>query len=262
MAPWVEGKCEPHFLSPSPTFRYPRPPTLVSTAALLTFLPVSSSPPPSTLSPPAQGWSIALHALSRGNAEVSGIVMDALSKECGMLGLISAVPFSIATRIKFHNQTDDSPGGLFGGGGGGGARPTSAWVGGGDKGDKSARPRTAVARTASMAPAADKSTRRASLAFLGGKDDDGQLLPDMRQGSNLRDVLVQKSKASFSQQLKKVAVEMVTEARDQDHMALIQNNAVALSLNSKSSECVQVGPHGRDGRELDGAGCGRPANTV
>ncbi|GIL71256.1 hypothetical protein Vretifemale_1855, partial [Volvox reticuliferus] len=52
----------------------------------------------------AQGWSIALHALSRGNAEVSGIVMDALSNDCGVLGLISAVPFSIATRIKFHNQ--------------------------------------------------------------------------------------------------------------------------------------------------------------
>lgn len=58
----------------------------------------------------------------------------------------------------------------------------------------------------------------------------------MRQGSNLGDVMVQKSKMSFSQQLKKVAVEMVTENRDQDHMALIQNNAVALGLKSRSSE--------------------------
>ncbi|PNW77392.1 hypothetical protein CHLRE_10g434600v5 [Chlamydomonas reinhardtii] len=185
----------------------------------------------------AQGWSIALHALSRGNAEVSNLILDSLSNDCGILGLISAVPFAIATRVKIHQE---ETGGLFGGGGGDkAARPTSAWGGGGER-SGGARPRTALG-TGSMADG-NKSARRASLAFLGGgKDDDGQLLgPDMRQNSNLRDVLVQKSKASFSQNLKKVAVEMVTEARDHDQMALIQNNAVALALNSKSSECVQA----------------------
>ncbi|KAG2498331.1 hypothetical protein HYH03_003591 [Edaphochlamys debaryana] len=184
----------------------------------------------------AQGWSIVLHSLSRGNAEVSNMVIDALIKEAGMLGLISAVPYAVATRVKFHNQTDGEVGGLIGGGGGPGERPKSAWQSGG----ASQRPRTAVNSAANLD--GNKSRGRGSLGGLLGKsDDDGQLLgPDMRQGSNLRNVLVEKSKASFSQQLKKVAVEMVTEARDQDHMALIQNNAVALSLNSKSSECVQA----------------------
>ncbi|GFR45654.1 hypothetical protein Agub_g7065 [Astrephomene gubernaculifera] len=197
----------------------------------------------------AQGWSIALHALSRGNAEVSAIIMDSLANDCGILGLISAVPFSIQTRIKFHNQTEE-PRGLFGGGGGEGGpaqRPTSAWVSAAAKGegDKSMRPRTAMRSGPSMGgglmPEGQKSQRRKSLVLKSSDDDNGTLLGnDMRQGSNLRDVLVQKSRASFSQQLKKVAVEMITETRDQDHMALIHNNAVALALNSKSSECVQA----------------------
>jgi hypothetical protein len=41
-------------------------------------------------------------------------------------------------------------------------------------------------------------------------------------------------------QIKKVAVELFVEKRDMDHMELIMNNALALALNSKSSECVQV----------------------
>ena len=45
---------------------------------------------------------------------------------------------------------------------------------------------------------------------------------------------------SFSQQIKRVAVELFTEKRRADHMDLILNNALALALNSKSSECVQV----------------------
>ena len=49
---------------------------------------------------------------------------------------------------------------------------------------------------------------------------------------------------SFSQQVKKVAVELFTEKRAVDHMDLILNNALALALNSKSSECVQVGAGG------------------
>ncbi|KXZ51579.1 hypothetical protein GPECTOR_12g542 [Gonium pectorale] len=192
------------------------------------------------------GWSIALHALSRGNAEVSGIILDSLQNESGLLGLISAVPFSIQTRVKFHNQTTGDDGGMYGGNLGVGlgeksARPTSAWASGDRSvrgGDKSARPRTAML---TGGPEGNKSMRRASLAIFANKEDDGQLLgTDMRANSGLRETLVQKSKASFSQQLKKVAVEMVTETRDQDHMALIQNNAVALSLNSKSSECVQA----------------------
>lgn len=187
----------------------------------------------------AQGWSIVLHALSRGNAEVSNMILDALNNDCGILGLISAVPFSVQTRIKFHqNFQQDEGGGGLGGVGGNSMRPQSAWASG--DGHRSARASTARPRT-SMALDGNKS-RRASLAFLGGnKDDDGQLLgSDMRQGSGLRDVLVQQSQKSFSQQLKKVAVEMVTEKRDADHLALIMNNAVALSLNSKSSECVQA----------------------
>ncbi len=187
----------------------------------------------------AQGWSIVLHALSRGNAEVSNMILDALNNDCGILGLISAVPFSVQTRIKFHQNFQQEEGGPgLGGVGGSSMRPQSAWASG--DGHRSARGSTARPRT-SMALDGNKS-RRASLAFLGGnKDDDGQLLgSDMRQGSGLRDVLVQQSQKSFSQQLKKVAVEMVTEKRDADHLALIMNNAVALSLNSKSSECVQA----------------------
>lgn len=53
-------------------------------------------------------------------------------------------------------------------------------------------------------------------------------------------MLVEKSVKSFSQQIKKVAVELFTEKREVDHMELIMNNALALALNSKSSECVQV----------------------
>ncbi len=49
---------------------------------------------------PAQGWSICHHTLSRGNAEVSHILLDSLQKECGVVGLIAAVPFSMATRVK------------------------------------------------------------------------------------------------------------------------------------------------------------------
>jgi hypothetical protein len=46
---------------------------------------------------------------------------------------------------------------------------------------------------------------------------------------------------SFSQQAaKKVAVELFIEKRTVDHTELILNNALALALNSKSSECVQV----------------------
>jgi hypothetical protein len=41
-------------------------------------------------------------------------------------------------------------------------------------------------------------------------------------------------------QVKKVAVELFTEKRESDHMELIMNNALALALNSRSSECVQV----------------------
>ena len=37
-----------------------------------------------------------------------------------------------------------------------------------------------------------------------------------------------------------MAVELFTEKRRADHMDLILNNALALALNSKSSECVQV----------------------
>lgn len=75
----------------------------------------------------------------------------------------------------------------------------------------------------------------------GGGGDGGQLLaPDMRQASNLRGVLVQRSVKSFSQNLKKVAVELFAERVETDHMLLIHNNALALALNSRSSECVQV----------------------
>lgn len=81
----------------------------------------------------------------------------------------------------------------------------------------------------------------ANLAGLGAGKGTGQLLgPDMRQSSNLRDVLVQRSVKSFSQSLKKVAVELFTERLDADHLMLIHNNALALALNSHSSECVQV----------------------
>jgi hypothetical protein len=40
--------------------------------------------------------------------------------------------------------------------------------------------------------------------------------------------------------VKKVAVELFTEKLEVDHLDLIMNNALALALNSKSSECVQV----------------------
>lgn len=40
--------------------------------------------------------------------------------------------------------------------------------------------------------------------------------------------------------VRKVAVELLSEKREIDHMDLIMNNALALALNSKSSECVQV----------------------
>lgn len=45
---------------------------------------------------------------------------------------------------------------------------------------------------------------------------------------------------SFTQAVKRVAVELFTEKRDLDHMELIMNNCLALALNSRSSECVQV----------------------
>lgn len=69
---------------------------------------------------------------------------------------------------------------------------------------------------------------------MGSDDGDGE--------SRLGDFesMVQKSGKSITQAVKKVAVELFTEKRDLDHLELIMNNALALALNSRSSECVQV----------------------
>ncbi|MEW5316534.1 MAG: hypothetical protein WDW38_007902 [Sanguina aurantia] len=53
----------------------------------------------------ARGWSLLLHAVSRGNAAVASMIFDVLEPgSANQVGAISAVPFSIQTRVKFHNQ--------------------------------------------------------------------------------------------------------------------------------------------------------------
>ncbi len=54
----------------------------------------------------AQGWSLINHMVSKGNAMVSTIVMES-APNVGSLGLISAVPFSITTRVQFHGAGED-----------------------------------------------------------------------------------------------------------------------------------------------------------
>lgn len=48
----------------------------------------------------AQGWSLVSHAVAKGNATVATIVLESASPGCASLGLISAVPFSITTRVQ------------------------------------------------------------------------------------------------------------------------------------------------------------------
>ena len=60
--------------------------------------------------------------------------------------------------------------------------------------------------------------------------------------------------AQVMQVTKKVAVELFTEKREVDHMDLIMNNALALALNSKSSECVQVVLDATANNKVSGAG--------
>ena len=52
----------------------------------------------------ATGWSLVLHAVNRGNAEVTAVVLDCMASDTANLGLISAVPFAIQTRVKIHTN--------------------------------------------------------------------------------------------------------------------------------------------------------------
>ncbi len=187
--------------------------------------------------------------VAKGNAMVSTIVMESVHENVGILGLISAVPFSITTRVQFH--------GTAGGGGDDGADADPLGQSGRLRGKSfsinSKRPPAAVAegvvragstsggkpRLAWQAAAGEGAA--ASVRVGGGKrrpvpvaegDEDEAIEPTS---------LIQKSTKSFSQQVKKVfTVELFTEKHEVDHMDLIMNNALALALNSKSSECVQV----------------------
>lgn len=58
----------------------------------------------------AQGWSLISHVVAKGNAQVAHIITDTLPDGCGTLGLISAVPFAIQTRVQI-TQTDEDDGG-------------------------------------------------------------------------------------------------------------------------------------------------------
>lgn len=62
----------------------------------------------------ARGWSLLLHAVSRGNAAVASMIFDVLEPSCSnQVGAISAVPFSIQTRVKFNNQGNPGQGSEF-----------------------------------------------------------------------------------------------------------------------------------------------------
>mmetsp|Transcript_14469 Transcript_14469/g.31389 ORF Transcript_14469/g.31389 Transcript_14469/m.31389 type:complete len:1906 (-) Transcript_14469:1211-6928(-) len=209
---------------PEPSFLYNWLATHEPKPSALLYMRLASQHPTIANVQDAQGWSLINHCMSKGNAAVANIVFNAIQDGTGSCGLISAVPFTIQTRVKFH-----SPG-----------------EGGDDDGPNSSGPSmvNASGRSMSMGVAGlrKKSVSR-KKSFAGSKKLNGSVGAGQIEGSGdsgLRDVLVQKSVKSFSQQIKKVAVELFTEKRDMDHMELIMNNALALALNSKSSECVQV----------------------
>ncbi len=139
--------------------------------------------------------------MSKGDASVAAIILNSCHEGAGTLGFISAVPYLIHTSVKFHRND-----------------PTAN-----DANNENAS--TAVGRMKS---------------FLTGKSMTNQGKGGA-MNSGAQRLASDTAAKSFSQNMnKKVAVELFTEKRSADHMELILNNALALALNSKSSECVQV----------------------
>ena len=56
----------------------------------------------------AQGWSIINHAMSKGNASVAATILNSIKEGSGTFGLISAVPYTIHTSVKFHHEDPSS----------------------------------------------------------------------------------------------------------------------------------------------------------
>ncbi|KAG1680624.1 hypothetical protein FOA52_015073 [Chlamydomonas sp. UWO 241] len=209
---------------PEPSFLYNWLAAQDPKTALVQYVKLASRFPTLPNVQDCQGWNVVSHAMSKGNAAVSALVLNTMPDGCQSFGLISSIPYTQMTRVRFHNPDD----------------------GEGDdheemRGVLSALSYTAGAGTRSspskLLAGAIKSFR--SDTGVAGSDG-GSTRYHAGEGS-LRDVVVQKSIKSFSTAVvKKVTVEMFTEQREANHMELIMNNALALALNSKSSECVQV----------------------
>eukprot|EP00798_Chlamydomonas_sp_ICE-L_P028268 gene28270-31373_t len=57
----------------------------------------------------AQGWLLIDHTVSRGNAQVAQLILATVPKGSGCLGLTSAVPYTIQTHVKFHEDDMNGP---------------------------------------------------------------------------------------------------------------------------------------------------------
>eukprot|EP00955_Chlamydomonas_euryale_P107337 365758-Chlamydomonas_euryale.AAC.18 len=174
----------------------------------------------------SQGWSVVSHAMSKGSASVAAMILKALPEGCSSFGISSSIPYNVRTRVRFHTSDEDE-----------------------SNVEEMRGVLTAMSRRENSAhdsPTKVQTSRKSVLdafnPFRGGGISSGSNDGGIGTASEtaLRDVLVQKSIKSFSQQVRRVAVELMTEAREVDQLELIMNNALALALNSKSSECVQV----------------------
>lgn len=212
---------------PEPSFLYNWLSNLEPQQALVQYVRLAAQHPTIANVQDAQGWSIINHAMSKGNAQVAQLVLNSLPDGAGHFGLISAAAFIVQTRVRFHQPAGD------------------------EEADDQFSPNMFAQRVPTHNP--NKAIERSGMSVAGfGRTRSVASMTARRaasklnvqasgeSGGGLRDVLVQKSVKSFSQAIKKVAVELFTEKRDAAHMDLIMNNALALALNSKSSECVQV----------------------
>ncbi|GFH24568.1 WD_REPEATS_REGION domain-containing protein, partial [Haematococcus lacustris] len=135
----------------------------------------------------AQGWSLVNHMVAKGNAAVATIILESAPPNQGQLGLISAVPFTIRTHVTFTQENPDAA----------------------DEGESTGL--TMATRIKSVSPnlrsptalALASNLRRASTIARPRKQSDEE--------DELESLGTQKSTKSFSQTVKRVAVELFTE---------------------------------------------------
>ena len=182
----------------------------------------------------AQGWSIISHAMCNGDASVAGTVLKTLPDGCARFGLISSVPYIVQTRVKFHSAAEnDEEYGTSGGAeevmtsGKSIAGPGKLGMSSTSKAGSLLRAKSARASTASVGMSRVKSARIQSLARGGssGRPKSGREGVDEDRGKSITyddragSMASMASIASFSQNVKKVAVSQIVIASSIDQLS-------------------------------------------